>query len=234
MFLAVGIEHPRQQTSNSLSIQSSTRLCNETALDGSPVPHRELITGFDRDGPLTLVGNNSPTLFDPEVVRLASHGTALYHRTPHTVSTSHTLDLGLDLLPSLLPGIIPTPKIGYSFTRTDTGAPRAADAAVRVVGDRVFGPCSAGVRTRANGARWDLVEKGAARSGVPSFLRVGMLLRRRRGHDGQFLGRVRVETEVSGSLFGGGVREAWWRMVGAVPRDEPLVFDPRVAAQKGG
>jgi hypothetical protein len=58
--------------------ESSTRLCNETALDGSPVPHRELITGFDRDGgPALMVVNGSMPYY--------LHGTDTPSGNPHTL-----------------------------------------------------------------------------------------------------------------------------------------------------
>jgi hypothetical protein len=76
-----------------------------------------------------------------------------------------------------------------------------------------------------------LIENETAKGGVPSCLRGVVLLRRQPGDDGRFLGTVNVETEVSG--VGVGLRESWWRMAGKIPRDEPLVFDPRAADRPG-
>ncbi|KAK4156200.1 hypothetical protein C8A00DRAFT_30895 [Chaetomidium leptoderma] len=275
--------------------ESSSQIFNELARDGRPVPHRELITGFDRDGgaalmavngsmpyyihgldhpasktPHTLViftfhianrlrGNGSSTnpkrvrsvhitvtfdahgprgdaaadrarsggrttnttAWDPEVVGLAPHGTALYNRTPHTVSTTHAVELGLEV--GLPGGVSVGPK--YNYTRADSGAQRVD--AVRVVGDRIFGP---GSRSRANGVRWDLFENEAAKGGVPSFLRAAVLLKRQPGDNGQFLGTVKVESCVSGLRD---MRESWWRLMGSIPRDDPLVFDPREPNRAG-
>ncbi|KAK4195490.1 hypothetical protein QBC40DRAFT_316028 [Triangularia verruculosa] len=152
--------------------------------------------------------------WDPEVVSWAPASTTWYHKTEHTVSTSHSVEVSAtaELAPFLSCG----PK--YTWTRSDEGAQRIA--AIKVVGDKFYGK---GRRTHANGVRWDLVENEATHSGVPSELRTAVLLRRRPMDTGQFLGEVKIRTSVS-ALHD--LREKWWAAVGNLLEDDPVVFDP--------
>jgi hypothetical protein len=161
-----------------------------------------------------------PSFWDPVVVSWAPAGTTWYHKTPHKVSTSHGAELSLT---ANAPFLSCGPK--YTWSRSDSGAERIA--AIRVVGDKIYGK---GRRMQANGVRWDLIENEATHSGVPSELRTAVLLRRQPMDNGQFLGKVTIRTSVS-PLHD--LREKWWAAVGALPEDDPIVFDPQTPDRPG-
>jgi hypothetical protein len=162
-----------------------------------------------------------PSFWDPEVVSWAPAGTTWYHKTPHTVSTSHSVELGLTVEAG--PFLSCGPK--YTWTKSDSGAERIA--AIKVEGDKFYGE---GRRTQANGVRWDLIENEATHSGVPSELRTAVLLRRQPMDNGQFLGKVTIRSSVS-RLHD--IREKWWAAVGVLPVDDPIVFDPQEPDRPG-
>jgi len=161
------------------------------------------------------------SFWDPVVVEWAPAGTTWYHKTAHTVATSHAVEVSVQA--EAAPFFSCGPK--YTWTRSDSGAERIA--AIRVMGDKCWGE---GQRTQANGVRWDMVENEATRSGVASELRTAVLLRRQPMDSGQFLGVVKITSKVS-ALHG--LKEKWWAAVGVLPEDDPLVFDPKVQDRPG-
>ncbi|EEU47183.1 uncharacterized protein NECHADRAFT_77385 [Fusarium vanettenii 77-13-4] len=161
------------------------------------------------------------SFWDPSVVNLSPMGTSWYHKTPHVVGSTHGFELGVTA--GFSPFVSGGPN--YSWTKTDSGAERID--AIKVVGDKHFGE---GLRSQANGARWDLVENEATESGVPSYIRTAVLLKRQPRDNGQFLGKVKVRTSVSGLHD---LKEAWRKVTGTVPKDDPIVFDPQCSDRPG-
>ncbi|KAL6818246.1 hypothetical protein GGI42DRAFT_3135 [Trichoderma sp. SZMC 28013] len=154
--------------------------------------------------------------WDPEIVTAVPSGTTYYNPTQHKIGGKNTLELGFSA------GFAPHFTVGPKYVmERDTTA--NATASVKVIGQ----PFVTGFgRSRSNAIRWTVLENESQRSGVPSFMRTAVLLKRQPDDNGLFLGNVKVETHVS-----------WWedmmekkrKMTGDIRPDDPIVFDPKIS-----
>ncbi|KAL7952647.1 hypothetical protein V8C34DRAFT_322711 [Trichoderma compactum] len=241
--------------SPSNSEEAALRLQNETDNFGNTIPHRDHFTGYDRQGNAALLVVNGsmpvpnrrfrsvaiqvtftahadrgqaeslarlyrsqggrPSFWDPVVIALAPDKTSCYHQTPHTIATNKGVEI------SITAGFAPYVSIGpkYIWNQNDSGVERID--AMRIVGDKRFGE---GSRSQANSVRWDVFENKETGSGVPSYLHNAVLLRRKPDDNGQFLGTVKIDADISWSHD---IKEKVWRVIGSIPRDDPIVFDPQ-------
>jgi hypothetical protein len=151
--------------------------------------------------------------WDPEVVRMVPTGTSWYNPTPHKIAGKNVLEIGFSA------GFAPYLSISPKYTMERHVDVDRTDA-VKVVGS----PAVVGLsRNRANAVRWTMLENESQRSGVPTYLRTAVLLKRHPKDNGLFLGTVKVTTHIS-----------WWedlkekvrKLSGAVKKDEPIIFDP--------
>lgn len=72
-----------------------------------------------------------------------------------------------------------------------------------------------------NQARWDLVENPSAADGIPSLLRVAVLVKREGDED--FTATVGVKSKVDWKQS---VVSKFQDLVGATPKDDPVIFRP--------
>ncbi|KAH6634624.1 hypothetical protein B0J18DRAFT_453334 [Chaetomium sp. MPI-SDFR-AT-0129] len=80
-----------------------------------------------------------------------------------------------------------------------------------------------------NSVHWTLRENASEESGLPSLVRTAVLVKRReRDNLGQF--KADITANVKASRVGDRV-ESFRKLVGLAPKDDPLLFDPRVSAK---
>lgn len=82
---------------------------------------------------------------------------------------------------------------------------------------------------RCNVAERNLVENGAARSGLPTLFSTDVLLERRAGDGARFLSTFTIRGCVDGFTDAAtGIK----RLFGIVPRDDPIIFNPQMVEEK--
>ena len=154
----------------------------------------------------------SETYWDPEVCDFAPRGTTWYNRTSHKVTEKSQWEVSLQA--NFGQNLSAGPK--YHWERSDT-----VDLPDAIQLSGAF--TSSSGSNRPNGVRWVMLENASQRSGVPTFLRTAVLLKRREGDDGKFLGHVKVECSVSPFHD---LKEVFLKMIKKVPKDEPIFFNP--------
>ena len=164
-----------------------------------------------------LRSRNVPkTHWDPEVVGLAPFATSWYQRSTHQITNTSSGAISTNV--GFAPYLSIVPK--FSWEKSDS---HAVTKAVQVTGEFAF--LGKQTRSKANGARFIMLENPSQHTGVPAYLRTAVLLRRQHRDNGQFLARVDVSYRVSPLQD---FRERWWKVMGRLPVDQPIVFDPRV------
>ncbi|KAM3064851.1 hypothetical protein ACMFMG_010441 [Clarireedia jacksonii] len=160
--------------------------------------------------------------WDPEVVAVAPRGTTYHHPTAHHVTEKRSFEI------SLKAKYEPFFSAGPKFTWEKTDDAKRADA-VQVIGEPAFLGKS---RAIANGVRFKFFENSSQGTGVPSYVRTAVLLKRRRNDNGKFVGKVNTEFKVSVVEDAkGAVKDVIRRLLGR--RDQPIEFDPDVATDGG-
>ncbi|KAL2120477.1 hypothetical protein VTJ04DRAFT_4504 [Mycothermus thermophilus] len=163
------------------------------------------------------------TLSAPTIVAMAPSGTSLYQQSEHVLSTEQEIELDLQF--GLPGGGRVRPR--YMYTRNNGGEAKKVGF-VRVVGD----PLIKWGGTYPTGVRWDLLENHTSKTGVPSFLRTAVLLKRSKGDPNKrFQCTVKVREEVSGVMSR--AKDLWYRLTGSIPEDDPIVFDPSDEGRPG-
>lgn len=158
----------------------------------------------------------SKSYWDPEVVAFAPYATShLYHST-HKISEKSGFEF--DVKAAFAPWFSGGPK--YMWAESDDVV---RNDSIRVSGE--FARVGSGA-THNDAVRWTLLENASQRSGVPAYFRTAVLLRRRARDDGQFVGRVKVDHHSSSTLQDLALKAR--RVAGRLPRDQPIIFDPRV------
>lgn len=77
-----------------------------------------------------------------------------------------------------------------------------------------------------NTVRWTISENPSQKTGIPTMLRTAVLLRRKQKQDGdavKFLAEVDIRCSVD---FVSSLEEGVDSLVGRIPRDDPVIFDP--------
>ncbi|KAI2619316.1 hypothetical protein GGR54DRAFT_139434 [Hypoxylon sp. NC1633] len=157
---------------------------------------------------------NDLARYDPQVSALAPHGARALHRSTHAARSKHGFEAFAQA------GAEPAGTAGARYTY-EVGSAASVRDAMAVEGAPAYVGRAAG---KPNAARFTLRENESQRSGVPRLLRVAVLLRRRRGDKlGLFVATVAVRARVSVWADAG---EIVRRIVGRVPRDDAVVFDP--------
>lgn len=164
-------------------------------------------------------GTATATYWDPEVVSLAPLGTAWYERTQRQVA--ETVDWKFDLKAGYPPYVSAGPQ--WAWQRVEH---LAQTDAIQVSGERVF--AGGETRARPNAARWTLLENPSQTTGVPAYLRTAVLLKRRPKDDGRFVGVVSTEYNISKYQ---NAKKKLLMALGRLPRDEPILFDPKKATE---
>lgn len=158
----------------------------------------------------------SRAYWDPEVVDMAPLATANYYHSTHTVTEKHSLELSAQV--KFEPWFSAGPK--YVWER---GQNVEHHDSVQVTGE--FARVKHGAMHN-DGARWIMLENASKKSGVPTYMRTAVLLRRRNHDDGQFVGRVKVHYRSSSKFHD--VKMMAVSAAGRLPQDQPIIFDPRV------
>ncbi|OTB14239.1 hypothetical protein K445DRAFT_302929 [Daldinia sp. EC12] len=152
---------------------------------------------------------------DPGVKSIAPRGSRGLLRTTRASKRKHGFETGVQL------GADPVASAGVSYTYEMSDAAERGDS-MTVEGTEAFVGRAAG---KPNAARFALRENASQKSGVPKYLRVAVLLERRVGDEGLFLATVNVRAHVS--VFAD-ASEKVRRIVGRIPPDDAVVFDPRI------
>ncbi|KAI4867568.1 hypothetical protein F4820DRAFT_467748 [Hypoxylon rubiginosum] len=153
--------------------------------------------------------------WDPQVRGLAPSGHRALLQTTHTAGRKHGFEVYAEA------GTDPLATAGASYTYEMSDSVERGDC-MAVEGTEAFVGRAAG---KPNAARFTLRENASQRSGVPRHLRVAVLLGRRPGDEGLFLATVDVRASVS--VFADATEKVR-RIMGRVPLDDAVVFDPRV------
>ncbi|KAL3608822.1 hypothetical protein FPOAC2_03833 [Fusarium poae] len=162
--------------------------------------------------------NFSDNYWDPEVMEVAPEGTQFHNYTKRKVGGKSNLELGFSA--SFAQFFNAGPK--WTFER-DTS--RNISDAIQVTGQ---GFVVGSDRNRSNAVRWIMLENESQRSGVPTYLRTAVLLKRMPNDNGIFHGTVRVETHVS--LYED-FKEKMYKYKGQIKTDEPVIFNPKILEQ---
>ncbi|KAI1451707.1 hypothetical protein F4805DRAFT_75076 [Annulohypoxylon moriforme] len=154
--------------------------------------------------------------YDPAVRGLAPSGHKSLLQTTYTSESKHGIEAYAEA------GMDPVATAGARYSYSLGNTVERGDSMV-VEGMPAFVQRSSG---KPNAARFTLRENGSQRSGVPRYLRVAVLLERRMGDEGLFLATVNVRAHVSVFADAG---EKVRRIMGSVPLDDAVCFDPTVA-----
>ncbi|KAI4209518.1 MAG: hypothetical protein LQ351_007553 [Letrouitia transgressa] len=163
-------------------------------------------------------GKASDTFYDPHVRAVAPNGTFSLLQTIQTTEQKATAEGSLEA------GFGPASaglKMGYELTRSVETADR-----IVINGQAIndYRGQSQGDPDRLNAVEWHLFENESQASGLPTFFRTAVLLERRRHDSERFTATVTLTMEAG--LIDDAVRKIK-DMVGIIPRDDPIVFDPK-------
>ncbi|KAL9636666.1 MAG: hypothetical protein Q9164_002685 [Protoblastenia rupestris] len=78
-----------------------------------------------------------------------------------------------------------------------------------------------------NTARWTLSENSTQKTGIPTLIRTGILLKRREDRPGsneRFQAEIEIRTTVD---FVSSIGEGTDKLFGRIPEDDPIIFDPK-------
>ncbi|KAI1088828.1 hypothetical protein F5B19DRAFT_405289 [Rostrohypoxylon terebratum] len=154
--------------------------------------------------------------YDPSILSLAPSGHQSLLQTTFTTKQNHSVEAYAEAEAGTDPVFTAGAKYAYALT-TATGR---GDSMV-VEGMPAFVQRSSG---KPNAARFTLRENASQKSGVPRHLRVAVLLGRRPGDEGLFIATINVKAHVSALAE---VGERVRRMIGSIPLDDAVCFDPR-------
>ncbi|KAK4198527.1 hypothetical protein QBC40DRAFT_266639 [Triangularia verruculosa] len=159
--------------------------------------------------------------YDPHVVNLEPNGTYSMLPVPVTTSRTRSVEGGIEVGVEHAKG---TGKVTYELSQTA----EAKDCIIingseqndynKRTADEVGDP------DRCNVVEWNLIENRATRSGLPTSFHTAVLLERRDEDEEQFLCTFTVRGSVDGYTDAVTRVKRWF---GMIPRDDPIIFDPK-------
>jgi len=171
-------------------------------------------------------GGGIDAFYDPQVVDLAPNGTYSMLATPVTLTNSHGVEAGLQGGMDFIKG---SAKATYELSQSVEARDQIVINGFErndydyATADEVGDP------DRCNVAEWQLFENEAVKSGLPTFFRTAVLLERRPGDLSHFTCNFTIRPKIddlTDALIG--VK----RFIGLLPRDDPIIFDPKL--EEGG
>lgn len=156
---------------------------------------------------LQFADANNRANWDPEVIGIAPHGHFSMNLTQKSEEVTHSAALSVQSN-STVAGV----TAGYGWGRTESLQKQdqtTLRGAIRLEG-RDYGP--------PNTVRWVLMENVTQKSGIPTKLRVAVLLKRKSFVD-RFVATIRVKADLD-------IISAFQGLFGRSPRDDPVMFDP--------
>jgi hypothetical protein len=167
-------------------------------------------------------GSGIDPYYDPNVVAVAPNGTYSMLATPVAVSHTRTAETGVDAGIEYLRG---TGKVTYEISK---GVESVDQITINGMEKTQYSNRAAdemGDPDRCNVAEWHLFENTAATSGLPTFFRTAVLLERRDFDDSQFTCTFTIRAKVDDVTD---AKIGFKRFIGLVPRDDPIIFAPKM------
>lgn len=166
------------------------------------------------------------TFYDPNIVTVAPSGT--YEFMPTTGTTTRTrnseagLQVGIDFAYA-------NGKMANELTTTTITTDR-----ITISGGTSYQTnyeTDDGDPDRCNVAEWHLFENKTTRGGLPTFFSTAVLLERREGDESRFTAHFTIRAEVDSMVD---IWNGFKRVVGLLPRDDPIIFDPSTKSKESG
>lgn len=163
-------------------------------------------------------GASRDVWYDPNVKRVSPNGT--YSLMPSMMSSTAKKSIEGSLGAGFA-GADASLKLGYELSQTYETEHR-----ITINGSEYSDTRGAeqGDPDRCNAVEWNLFENEASRSGLPTFFRTAVLLERRRGDMERFNAAFTLRAQVDSVTD---TMAKVKKLFGVIPRDDPVIFDPR-------